>query len=405
MTPILEKSAKINQIEDVIKRTPVDVDRLRRLAANDHGLVNSDVRAKAWPILLGFKRGGPLAVSREKSTNTYTEQIMLDIRRSYGQYPPDIGDEERKHLQDELDIILNTIMCRNRHLHYYQGYHDVCAIVQQVVSEEDSVRCCERLSMFHLRNFLQPTMDQAMSFLAGLLPLLSIADPELYDFIEESGLAELPHFALSWVLTWFSHSIPDIDVVGRIFDVCLAYPHPLLIIYLCATYIIHRRDEILATECEFSVVFKVTSHVTDEVATSDVIAHALRLYDAYAPHTIMRMSEASLTKLVNWDPTAWPWLNSSAMQCGEWIAQYTETLTPISRHQATVNIRTALAKKKAKPAIAKTVQMFGMVLDGMQAERAKILRNSLQWKYKVGLATVTAALAAVVMASNKIINL
>ena len=40
-----------------------------------------------------------------------------------------------------------------------------------------------------------------------------------------------PHFALSWVLTWFSHDLDDISLICRLYDVCLS-GHPLMSLYL-----------------------------------------------------------------------------------------------------------------------------------------------------------------------------
>ena len=40
-----------------------------------------------------------------------------------------------------------------------------------------------------------------------------------------------PYFALPWILTWFSHSLQDIDTVSRLFDLFLV-SHPLLPLYM-----------------------------------------------------------------------------------------------------------------------------------------------------------------------------
>ncbi len=40
-----------------------------------------------------------------------------------------------------------------------------------------------------------------------------------------------PYFALPWVITWFSHSIADLNIVARLFDVFMGN-HPLLPLYV-----------------------------------------------------------------------------------------------------------------------------------------------------------------------------
>ena len=42
-----------------------------------------------------------------------------------------------------------------------------------------------------------------------------------------------PYFALPWILTWFSHSLADVAVVSRMFDLFLV-SHPLLPLYASA---------------------------------------------------------------------------------------------------------------------------------------------------------------------------
>jgi hypothetical protein len=42
-----------------------------------------------------------------------------------------------------------------------------------------------------------------------------------------------PYFSLSWLLTWFSHVIEDIDMAAHLFDFFLA-SHALMPIYMIA---------------------------------------------------------------------------------------------------------------------------------------------------------------------------
>ena len=45
-----------------------------------------------------------------------------------------------------------------------------------------------------------------------------------------------PTYALSWILTWFSHDIDDIYKVQLVFDACLA-THPLFCCYITVAQI------------------------------------------------------------------------------------------------------------------------------------------------------------------------
>ena len=71
-----------------------------------------------------------------------------------------------------------------------------------------------------------------MALLALLYPLVHAASERVHSFLIAAQVQ--PYFALPWVLTWFSHSLQDFDVVCVLFDAFLCH-HPLLPLYVAAT--------------------------------------------------------------------------------------------------------------------------------------------------------------------------
>jgi hypothetical protein len=61
--------------------------------------------------------------------------------------------------------------------------------------------------------------------------LLRTVDPEYANMLKEAG--PLPYYALSSVLTAFSHDVPTLPLIQHIFDYVLARP-PIVLIYLTA---------------------------------------------------------------------------------------------------------------------------------------------------------------------------
>lgn len=55
------------------------------------------------------------------------------------------------------------------------------------------------------------------------------ADLELYRHVSSSGAP--PYFALSWLITWFSHNVPALEQISRLFDLFVA-SHPLMPLYV-----------------------------------------------------------------------------------------------------------------------------------------------------------------------------
>jgi len=54
----------------------------------------------------------------------------------------------------------------------------------------------------------------------------------------------MPVFAVSWILTWFSHSFKKIQVIQRIFDFLISSP-PSSILYMCAALILISKEKLL----------------------------------------------------------------------------------------------------------------------------------------------------------------
>jgi hypothetical protein len=89
-------------------------------------------------------------------------RIILQLNRNS-------DDQFRKQERAKLSWIINTIMAKHRgHLHYIQGYHDVCSVFLIVCDFDQyaAYTLCERVSKFHLR-FSLPLFLQKVDFLQG----------------------------------------------------------------------------------------------------------------------------------------------------------------------------------------------------------------------------------------------
>jgi hypothetical protein len=60
----------------------------------------------------------------------------------------------------------------------------VCAVFQQVMSTSAALLCIERVARYHLRDYLKPSLDQAVRNLSVLFPLLALVDMELHQHID-----------------------------------------------------------------------------------------------------------------------------------------------------------------------------------------------------------------------------
>jgi hypothetical protein len=127
---------------------------------------------------------------------------------------------------------------------YYQGLHDVASVLLVVTRDElASYRVLRSLCRAHLRDATRPSLDAVVETLTlALPPVVRAADPELARCLESARLP--PFYALSWLITWFSHDVRDAAEAARLFDLFLS-AHPLMPLYVGAAAMRAQRDRLL----------------------------------------------------------------------------------------------------------------------------------------------------------------
>src|SRR5207249_3199377 len=103
--------------------------------------------------------------------------------------------------------------------------------------------------------------------LKDLITILIENDREVGDKVSQLVEGEFPMFALPWVLTWFSHCVPQEDS-ERLMDALLVSP-PKMVYYVCAAYILRHRDQVLFCDSDYSslhVVMRAVSVSEDDLS-------------------------------------------------------------------------------------------------------------------------------------------
>ncbi|PWA15232.1 hypothetical protein CCH79_00008727, partial [Gambusia affinis] len=254
---------KLTVINQALIRDPVDIEALRRAAAGNRGLLTDELRRKVWPKLLNINVYNlPPKPGREVRENHKDyNQVVLDVRRSMKRFPKGMPASERAVLQEQLIDIILEVLKRNPQLHYYQGYHDVAVTLLLVVGERMSIAMLDTLSNFHLRDFMDPTMDRTKHILNYLMPILEQVDAELHDFM-------------------IRHTL-------RLYDFFLA-SHPLMPIYLAATIVLHREKEVKQTECDMAMVHHLLSHIPQDLPYELLIGQAQDLFEQFPPSLLAK---------------------------------------------------------------------------------------------------------------------
>ena len=93
-------------------------------------------------------------------------------------------------------------------------------------------------------------------------------------------------FALPWLITWFSHVLPDYEDVVRLFDFFLAQP-PMMPIYLAATIVLHRSEDVRQVDCDLASVHGILARIPlDNPPFELLLKKATDLYAEFPPEKI-----------------------------------------------------------------------------------------------------------------------
>ena len=231
--------------------------------SHDADQIDRDVARCTWHLLSGTQRSRRLQIK-----NKHKKKMASLLRKK----------------QRRLGSLLNITLVRSYEdssikdrLNYYQGYHDVASIFlsalggggpsQTFQEDADSVeyiaaslgldlpsRVLAEVSKTHLRDALKSNFLQLQTALRlVLMPLIWYFDPEVHAHLVSVDME--PFFALSWIITWFSHDVRDTALVKRLFDAFLV-GHPLLPVYVAVAMVCHpyNRMEVLSTEEDFAFI-------------------------------------------------------------------------------------------------------------------------------------------------------
>ncbi|KAF9788225.1 rab-GTPase-TBC domain-containing protein [Thelephora terrestris] len=230
----------------------LDWDRLRRTSLNPGGFGNE--RVTIWPQVLNaststtpnspepLMNGETVANEKGESLSHRDErQIMLDTDRSFVHYPSGESDEVKEEMKTRLNELIVSIFRKRPTLNYYQGYHDIISVLFLTLPPEIQSASVEKLSIHRLRDSMGPGLEPLIGLLQLLKNLLRLIDPEYAQLLERN--IPTPYYALSNLLTLFSHDMPTLALIQHTFDYLLVRP-PVACVYVAAAIILSRKEEV-----------------------------------------------------------------------------------------------------------------------------------------------------------------
>ncbi|KAI9333896.1 rab-GTPase-TBC domain-containing protein [Pilaira anomala] len=273
---------------------------LLREIGRETGFLNDAIRRRVWPFLLHCEDAevqnvmeGTLEVPHKDE-----EQVKLDVVRSFNSFPKNLSPEDKVKLEGQLNRVITHVLRAYPSLHYYQGFHDICSVIILMFGEKFACKLMEPIALFYKRDEMCTTMEPVLKQLTILDTLIRLEDAELFEFITEAGV--LPYYCLSWVITWCSHDLNNLEKIARVFDLFLC-SNPLMTIYFSAAVVLSRREEILGLECEMSTVHSFLTKLPPDLDVDSICQKAVELEEKYGIYDIQCKSSVALdqTSTVN----------------------------------------------------------------------------------------------------------
>lgn len=134
------------------------------------------------------------------------------MARVLKRFPPGLSDPQQNHLQTALSNLICAVLQKNPHAHYYQGFHDISLTFLLVASVESNpylaYLCLNKMIDTNLGPHMERTMDSTHELIHTIYSIIEKEDKRLYQKIAIDAKCPVA-FCLPWVLTWFSHTLPD----------------------------------------------------------------------------------------------------------------------------------------------------------------------------------------------------
>ncbi|KAJ6493627.1 rab-GTPase-TBC domain-containing protein [Mycena vitilis] len=245
----------------------LDWEKYRLMSLSGFG----EERVNIWPKLLHATaephKSAQVLPDDEASSHPDERQIRLDTERSFVLYPVD-SKTDKDTLQAELHDLLVEIFRKRPKLNYFQGYHDIVTVLLLTLPKELQLPCAEQLSLQRVRDSMGSTLEPILGLLRVMRNLLRAEDPKYAELLERTS--PLPYYALSNLLTLFSHDMPTLPLIQHVFDYLLCRP-PIFVVYLASAVILSRKPDVerLEEEGEEGMMHSILSALPEIVDNNE----------------------------------------------------------------------------------------------------------------------------------------
>lgn len=97
----------------------------------------------------------------------------------------------------------------------------------------------------HWHSFAAAELRPSQALLYAVHAILAAEDGALARALEHSGVAPDTHYAVSWIITWYTHVLTNVHVLTRLWDYFISHGDELAVVYFTAALVLHARASIM----------------------------------------------------------------------------------------------------------------------------------------------------------------
>ena len=290
-----EMSGMDHEIAAILREKYIKWNDLHRLSRRPGGFQSNEIRNRVWPKLLNIDRYSIPDYRQFINNHPDYSQVQCDIERSLWSYQHVLKwpDELLHRRRESLSNIIMAILSRNKELHYFQGLHDIVSVFLLVFQEDALTFAVAEHVCLHVFNVcLLKDFEIMKETMYVIMIIMKVGDNQLYSRLPSVNME--PFFAISWIITWFSHSVKGIQYISRIFDVMLCSP-PYYSYYLAAAYVLLHRDSIMDLELDNATIHHNLSGLPslEQFPFEDVLIYADNLLQSLPIEAVLRRRDVS----------------------------------------------------------------------------------------------------------------
>lgn len=187
------------EINKILLHQPIDLNILKTISRQENGFLNNKLRSKIWPKLLHINRYQCCDYESYIDLHRDCAQVHIDIERSLWKLE-DIKDWNNKYREKRRKVLSNiiiAILCKNKQLYYYQGYHDIISIILLTLEDDQlAFLISETISLNYFSDYMSKDFKIVSNSMHIIMIIIKDNDSKLYNYLKKAQIE--PFFSTSW---------------------------------------------------------------------------------------------------------------------------------------------------------------------------------------------------------------